>query len=167
MPLSSNSLIHLTENKEALKGILQNNFKVQYCLEKITTMGGSFQLAIPMVSFCDIPLSEIKNHISKYGKYGLGLNKDWAIRNKLNPILYIEKGSELGNRIRRTFMSTAEENIRNNNNSEIIDTIINLFQYMKMCRKDVVKYVAVGKVSYLQLYLFHLLVMLFFLQDHY
>lgn len=96
MGLSSNSLIHLTKTKESLKGILTENFKIKYCLETINTTDKTFKAAIPMVSFCDIPLSEIKNHIQNYGSYGIGLQKEWGINNKLNPVLYIEKESILG-----------------------------------------------------------------------
>lgn len=55
MPLSSNSLIHLTKKKESLIGILEDNFRMFYCKEYIDTKEGYFGAAIPMVSFCDIP----------------------------------------------------------------------------------------------------------------
>lgn len=95
MGLSSNSVIHFTETKEALFGILQEGFKVKYCREEIILDGWTIRLHIPMISFCDIPFSQIKDHISKYGGYGLGLSRDWAIKHKLNPVLYIQGESVL------------------------------------------------------------------------
>lgn len=95
MGLSSNSIIHFTKNKEALSGILKNNFKIKYCKERIELNDSLYEIYIPMVSFCDIPLSEMKNHINSYGTYGLGLSKEWAVKNKLNPVIYMEKNSSL------------------------------------------------------------------------
>ncbi len=96
MPLSSNTLIHFTANKEALKGILADNFKLKYCKEVLNWGDKSpMELYVPMVSFCDIPLSQIKEHISRYGHYGIGLTREWAVANKLNPVLYIQPGSSL------------------------------------------------------------------------
>lgn len=87
MPLSSNSLIHFTKNKSTLCGILENDFKIKYCLETINAKRHQYIGAVPMVSFCDIPLSEVKDHIKKYGAYGIGLSKQWGIKNGLNPVL--------------------------------------------------------------------------------
>jgi hypothetical protein len=127
MPLSSNSLIHLTEKRESLVGILQNNFRIFYCLESIETNGRSFYGAVPMVSFCDIPLSEIKNHIDNYGAYGIGLKKSWAKEKGLNPVLYIEEKSDLGEKFRAIIEKLITE--INLNNTEII--MFDIFSYMK------------------------------------
>ena len=35
MGLSSNSIIHFTDEKDYLKGILTNNFKIKYCAETL------------------------------------------------------------------------------------------------------------------------------------
>lgn len=96
MALSSNSIVHFTSSKDALKGILSENFKVKYCRELLRIEGlQDMVLRVPMVSFCDIPLSQVKEHISRYGKYGIGLTREWAVRNKLNPVLYFEPASYL------------------------------------------------------------------------
>jgi hypothetical protein len=89
MALSSNSLFHFTY-KNALLRILKEQFKVKYCFEIIYTHEIPFEFGIPMVSFCDIPLSEVKEHMNKYGSYGIGMNMKWAKNNGLNPVLYID-----------------------------------------------------------------------------
>jgi hypothetical protein len=93
MAVSSSSIIHFTKTKEALEGILKNNFKLKYCLETICMDKVESSTAFPMVSFCDIPLSQVKEHIGKYGSYGLGLTKDWAKKQRLCPVQYVATGS--------------------------------------------------------------------------
>lgn len=95
MALSSSTLIHFTKEKEALKGILEGNFKISFSKESPVLGNSSKAFYVPMVSFCDIPLSEIKDHIGKYGCYGIGLTKEWAARNGLNPVLYIQPESRV------------------------------------------------------------------------
>src|ERR1017187_10890632 len=51
------------------------------------------EYALPMTCFCDIPLSQIADHISFYGDYGIGMSKKWGLTKGLNPILYVNKGS--------------------------------------------------------------------------
>ena len=37
---------------------------------------------------CDIPLTRTSEFCSRYGNHAIGLSKDWAMRNGVNPILY-------------------------------------------------------------------------------
>ncbi|HYX09422.1 MAG TPA: abortive infection system antitoxin AbiGi family protein, partial [Bacteroidales bacterium] len=41
------------------------------------------------VCFTDLPSDQIANHIDQYGKYVIGLSKDWGIANGITPIRYI------------------------------------------------------------------------------
>lgn len=85
MSISTNSIIHYTSSIDVLKQILlDQGFKVKYCLEKVTTRGGqSYSLGVAMVSFCDIPIAEYKkyfknqsnNYLGYYGDYGIGVSK--------------------------------------------------------------------------------------------
>ncbi|WGI94134.1 abortive infection system antitoxin AbiGi family protein (plasmid) [Escherichia coli] len=47
-----------------------------------------------MVSFCDIKLSQIKDHSEKYGEFGLGLTKN-GLRKMISSCSIHESGSEL------------------------------------------------------------------------
>ena len=100
MPISPNALIHFTNSKEKLKSIFDDNFRLGYCKESTVVGGTGTSCYVPMVSFCDIPLSQVKDHISKYGSYGIGLTRQWGIRNKLNPVLYLEQSSLLSDSYR-------------------------------------------------------------------
>jgi len=97
--ISSNSLFHFTPKKEYLISILRQTFVPRYCFEEIKLIDklerAGFESAIPMVCFCDISLSQINNHIEMYGGYGLGMTKEWGIRKKLNPIVYVNPNSNI------------------------------------------------------------------------
>lgn len=102
MPLSANTLIHFTNTKDNLKQILKENFRLFFCKELVTLGTLEMQFLSPMVSFCDIPLSEIKDHIEKYGSYGIGLTKEWGVKNGMNPVLYLSQNSILSEAIIKT-----------------------------------------------------------------
>ncbi len=92
--ISANALFHFTNSYERLISILSNNFYPRYCIEDMSIIVDDYEdfryneVAIPMVCFCDIPLSQITNHTSVYGNYGIGLTKEWGINKGLNPIMY-------------------------------------------------------------------------------
>jgi len=57
--------------------------------------GGRRNFAVPMVSFCDIRLTQLDEHTTKYGSFGFGLTKGWAEKNNLHPVLYMSRESNL------------------------------------------------------------------------
>ncbi|WP_152632318.1 abortive infection system antitoxin AbiGi family protein [Aliarcobacter butzleri] len=132
MAISPSSIIHFTNKKESLIGILTNNFKLSYCKEKIILKGKIYNFGIPMVSFCDIPLSQIKEHISKYGSYGIGLKKEWAIEKSLNPVLYVDSNSNLsGSYIELFEKYLIEPDISTESANSSEKAIIDIFRYTK------------------------------------
>ncbi|WP_316674981.1 abortive infection system antitoxin AbiGi family protein [uncultured Tolumonas sp.] len=83
----ANSLFHFTKSIDFLQKILGNGFYPRYCPEDSSLIKCD-EIAHPMVCFCDIPISRISEHTRFYGEYGIGLSKDWAIRNNLHPVIY-------------------------------------------------------------------------------
>lgn len=97
-PTIEGTLFHFTDTYANLIGILECDFKPRYCLEdlRLTTLGGGAvedQWAIPMVCFCDLRLSQIREHLDDYGGYGIGLTKTWGAQNGLSPLIYLHPES--------------------------------------------------------------------------
>lgn len=108
-PINASSLLHFTKSMDALKGILEKGFRFSYCCEKVSATinmnelhpeGANFfrpsphinsHIAIPMICFCDIPLTRAKLHSDTYGKFIVGVDKDMAITvfgDNINPVMY-------------------------------------------------------------------------------
>lgn len=108
-PINASSLLHFTNSMDALKGILEKGFRFSYCCEKVSATinmnelhpeGANFfrpsphinsHIAIPMICFCDIPLTRAKLHSDTYGKFIVGVDKDMAITvfgDNINPVMY-------------------------------------------------------------------------------
>ena len=94
MSLYPDILFHFTE-KRWLYEILRTTFKVSYAREKIIGLENEREFAVPMVSFCDLKLSELKVFTENYGTFGIGMTKEWANRNGLSPVMYINRHCEL------------------------------------------------------------------------
>jgi len=108
--ISSNTLFHFTKYEENIISILKEGFKPHLCMEDLNIVlqdkptekeAEELQHAIPMVCFCDIPLSQSSNHLDTYGQYGIGLRKDWGNQNKISPVLYAHEESEITSAVLR------------------------------------------------------------------
>lgn len=108
-PINASSLLHFTTSMDAIKGILENGFRFSYCCEMVSATinmnelhpeGANFfrpspkanhHIAIPMICFCDIPLTRAESHSNIYGKFIVGVDKDMAITvfgDNINPVMY-------------------------------------------------------------------------------
>lgn len=114
--LSADTLFHFTNSLHNIINILSNDFCARYCMEDFKFMDDD-EFAIPMVCFCDIPLSQIRNHIDKYGGYAIGLKKDWGIKNGINPVFYVLSDSFPTNKIKEVATTLAKQS----ENKNIID----------------------------------------------
>jgi len=93
MSISSNSLFHFTNTRTKLFQVLKNGLAPAYCWETISFNDRIISHGFPLISFCDIPLSQVKSHLDKYGNYGIGLTLDWGEKNGLNPVFYLDDQS--------------------------------------------------------------------------
>jgi hypothetical protein len=133
--ISTNSVFHFTRSLDNVESILRNDFYPKFCIEDIVgTITGipGVEKAIPMVCFCDIPLSQIKKHVKTYGEYAIGLSKEWAIKQKVNPVLYTYQNSDMANKLANAFHALFEYE-RNNNLKEnkMSDNFMAAIQYVK------------------------------------
>jgi hypothetical protein len=100
--VSSSVLFHFTRSLDCLKGILKNGFFPRYCLEYTLEPGDRRAAskrrppmhAVPMVCFCDLPMSLIGKHYEKYGPYGIGLDKAWGLKNGVAPVIYTHRRAQ-------------------------------------------------------------------------
>lgn len=113
---SANELFHFTNKYDYIKSILNDKFKPFFCVEDISYMykeGKNMTLAYPMVCFCDIPLKRIAVHRKNYGDYGIGLRKEWGIRNLFTIVNYSfpESLKSVSLRLLIDYYSEMDENI--------------------------------------------------------
>jgi Putative abortive phage resistance protein AbiGi, antitoxin len=107
--LSSATLFHFTRSLDTLKHILGSYFKPFYSSEDLKMFGVSECPAIPMVSFCDIPLSQATKHVGDYGRYAIGLDKKWGMSRNISPGHYIYEGSICASVISHVYNSLPKE----------------------------------------------------------
>jgi hypothetical protein len=64
----------------------------RYVYERLP--GSKSHYIAPMKCFCDIPLGKVKNHMSRYGHYGIGLKKTFLQKVGATPVIYIHEHSD-------------------------------------------------------------------------
>ncbi len=125
--ISSNSLFHFVSRRDWLLQILKRNaFKARYVYEELPEI--NFRVGIPMKCFCDIPLGLIKKHMTRYGKYGIGVSKEYAKLNNLSPILYVHNKSDT---LKRYLKSVKKTDFMKDSNS-----LLPYFKYDEIIYND-------------------------------
>lgn len=161
----ANSLFHFTDSLEKLKAILQNGFRFSYSFEEhymfnrhneqtIEIVGG----ALPMICFCDIPLTRTLDHAELYGRYFVGINKEFmqnAFDLIINPVIYYNSPELLSSikvlieshNILQDVLDQKLDNIKEKYGIDISD--LSNTTYDEMVNKELEQLVAVSqKVSY-------------------
>lgn len=106
--INSSSLFHFTKSFDILKKIIVNGLRYSFAYEQLpkevvksylypnidikNDLEISNGVAIPMISFCDIPITRASQHIEKYGQYMIGLDKinfTKDFENIINPVIYV------------------------------------------------------------------------------
>jgi hypothetical protein len=139
MVISSNTLFHFTSNMDNLLNILTNEFRPRYCLENWSNLfieTGEFQQAFPMVCFCDLPISQLNEHLKFYGNYGIGMKKEWGIKNRINPVLYLHSKSSLATSIAVLMKSSFEGEDKQ---IYVFESIFELTNYVKLYEGYVIR----------------------------
>lgn len=90
-------ILHITEKYKNLFSILEScSFKLKYCGEYFGDKNKVISSAAhPMVSFSEYTELELATRKIPYGDYAVALSKEWARRSGLNPVLYVEKHSQV------------------------------------------------------------------------
>jgi hypothetical protein len=114
--ISSNVLFHFTDSLKIIKSILKHGFWPRYCPEYTLDPGDRRAArkrhpplhAAPMVCFCDLPLSLILKHLDEYGKFAIGLTKEWGLRNGVTPVTYTHSRARTRRYMLRLIAKAAE-----------------------------------------------------------
>lgn len=97
--MNNKSIFHYTKDYSTICRIIEEGFAPSFCIEQICTTDKCIKFSVPMISFCDITLSKADEHKNKYGKFAIGVKKDWAIKNNINPIYYLNIETGISNSI--------------------------------------------------------------------
>ena len=97
--LSSHTLFHFTSAYNVIEKILTpvspqriSGFKFSKIYEKIA--GTKLAYFVDSISFCDIPLSMIKNHVNWYGAYAIGVKRSALKTLGASPVYYTHSRTE-------------------------------------------------------------------------
>ena len=112
--ISASSLYHFAKSIDIVLSIIRTGFYPRTAREDMNFLVKKLDhayIGTPMVCFTDIPLDHLEEHTKQYGEYGIGMNKEWGIRNGLNPILYVVDDSDLNKAILDLQGHIADKNI--------------------------------------------------------
>lgn len=101
MSYRTQSLFHYTQSIDSIMSIIHSMRLIpNYCKEDLSTdVNENYYWGIPMVCFCDIPLSKAQELRDNYGQYAIAFDKNWGIRNDCNPVQYVSNESIINSAI--------------------------------------------------------------------
>ncbi|MHA8067115.1 abortive infection system antitoxin AbiGi family protein [Aquirufa sp. ROCK2-A2] len=88
-------LIHVCDSIDTIAKILEKGFRFSYCTEMLEDEKRNVVFSYPIISFSDLCWDKAIFILRSYGHSSIAMKKSWAIKNKLSPVLYFERNSEL------------------------------------------------------------------------
>lgn len=136
--LSANVLFHfMSELRFLCRAIEMKALFPRYCRENITYLDLKLdehritEVAYPEKCFCDIPVHKVLEHTSNYGEYGIGLPKDWGIKQGIQPIQYVNPKSHLIRDFRKAFEKRTTISEGNYDAQYISNYLVSYMLYIK------------------------------------
>lgn len=99
MGLSSNIVWHQAPLDSIIEILKAKSFICSYSVETIKWRRSSLEVAFPMVSFCNLPISDMKEYLTdnrsndltgKYGECTIGLSYEWAYASRMSNVWYLD-----------------------------------------------------------------------------
>lgn len=87
----------MTHLEFLITSVKQSMLSPRYCEEDVSNLNINEikKLAFPMKCFCDINMHKLDEHLDWYGFYGLAFPKEWGMKNRIQPVQYINPDSYL------------------------------------------------------------------------
>ncbi|MBQ3414927.1 MAG: hypothetical protein IJH39_06195 [Clostridia bacterium] len=131
---SANVLFKFMNKIDYLKEILSNRaIAPRYYEESIEYLeiDKLKKIVFPMICFCDINVSRLSEHVGYYGQFGIGLNKNWGIRNGIQCINYINSNSAIRKDFTHIFNKAMNEENLDSNIDEYNNFLLSNLLFMK------------------------------------
>lgn len=87
--------VHFTDSFEKLCKIINEGFLVNYCIETLSNNEREIKAAFPMISLSNLDFEEAKFKLGSYGTFGVALNKNFVEKYRFNPVLYLDRNSDI------------------------------------------------------------------------
>lgn len=91
--LSSDTLFHFTSGLDVLQQILKGGLRYGMFAEKFPISKTAY--FIRGISFCNIPLSMISEHVEWYGKYAVGVKRSYLREMGASPVFYVHSKTKM------------------------------------------------------------------------
>lgn len=133
---SANVLCNYMREQRYLNMILQNRAIIpRYVIEPVDylDLGEIKKICFPMTCFCDIPFSRVGTHMSRYGEYGIGLDKVSVLKkHRIQPIHYMNEKSALTDDFKEAFLQFSNlETAPDEPVKGLLNYLLSTLMYMK------------------------------------